>query len=333
MRLLDARLDLDSGCNYRCIYCQNRRAEQGGATYYPVDKLLTVLPALGKFCWSVYLSCGGEPTLHPDFDKILRVHVPRLLPETDVFLVTNGFRLNKSVCDAIVESGITRVNISVDTMDAENYGRLCGCAPTALEVVLGNVETLIRARGKKKYPKIFLTSVAMKSTIEKMPDVCAWVARTGLDGHRIQFITPYDTEGMLEEDIAGAAHTRAALTECKSVLSKGGVYWDIPLAFADKLESMAKGALLVKNKAEYLLSSAKKLWATIQKPNCRLAGQIIRVDSDGYAEFCKQGGIQPGNLFGGSSGVTPERRVKNAYNSMRNDNMSACSAECPYLIR
>jgi len=332
MRLLDARLDLDSSCNYRCMYCQNRRAEQGGVTYYPVDKLVTVLPALGKFCWSVYLSCGGEPTLHPEFNEILRVYVPSLLPETDVFLVTNGFRLNKSVCEAIAESGITRVNISVDTIDAEIYGRLCGCAPTSLEVVLGNIETLIRARGERKYPQIFLTSVAMKSTIGKMPDVCAWVVKTGLDGHRIQLMTPYDTEGMQKEDIAGATETSAVLTECKSILSKGGVYWDIPLGFLDKLESMAKGALFVKNRAEYILSAGKKLLAALQKPNCRFAGQLIHIDSDGNAEFCKQGGIQPGNLFDGS-GIKPAYRVKEAYNRLRKGKMSACSTECPYLIR
>lgn len=330
MKLLDARLDLDSGCNYRCIYCQNRRPPVGGGTHYPVDRLAAVLPALQKFCWSVYLSCGGEPTLHPDFDEILRVHVPRLLPKADVFLVTNGFRLNEGARGAVAESGITRVNISVDTVDAENYGRLCGVAPSALEVVLGNVEALVRARGKRKYPKIFLTSVAMKSTIEKMPDVCAWVARTGLDGHRIQLMTPYDTEGMEDEDIAGAAQTRAALAECKSVLSKGGVYWDIPLGFKDKLESMAKGALFVRNRAEYLLSSAMKLRAALRRPNCRLAGQLIRVYSDGSAEFCKRSGIQPGNLFDGA-GIKPERRVRDAYRRIRRGKMSACSTECPFL--
>ena len=332
MRFLDARLDLDYGCNYRCIYCQNRRLPGGDATLYPLDKLQKVLPVLKKCCWSVYLSCGGEPTLHPDFDVIMREYVPRLLAKTDVFLVTNGFRLNKGICEAIVESGVTRVNISVDTLDAEIYGRLCGTAPSALETVLGNIETLLKVRGSKKYPKVFLTSVAMKSTIEKMPDVCAWVVKTGLDGHRIQFMTPYDTDGMKEEEISGTPQTRTTLAECKSILSKGGVYWDIPLAFRDKLVSMARGTLFVKNRAEYLITSAQKLIATVQKPNCRFAGQLIHISSAGDVEFCKHSSVQPGNLYDGSW-AKPEYRIKAVYSRMRKDKMNACSAECPYLVK
>jgi len=334
MRFLDVRLDLDTGCNYRCVYCQNRPSPGGGATHFPLDKFIDIVPILKKHCWSVYLACGGEPTLHPDFIEIMRKHVPRLSAKTDVFLVTNGFRLGKNECEAIVESGITRVNVSVDTVDANLYGRLCGCAPGALNTVLSNIETLLKVRGKRKYPKVFLTSVALKSTLEKMPDVCEWVVKTGLDGHRIQLMIPYDTIGMEAEDVSGSAQARAIFIKCKSILrmgGKGGVYCDIPLTFSDRLKSTVKGALLVKNKVEYAITSAKKLWASIRKPNCRLAGQLIRVDSAGNAEFCERCGIQPGNLFNDSN-VKPGQRVRDAYNRIRKGNMSACAADCPSLI-
>jgi hypothetical protein len=292
---------------------------------------VSLLPILKKHCWSVYLACGGEPTLHPDFIEIMRKHIPRLSAKTDVFLVTNGFRLGTDECTAVAESGITRVNVSVDTIDADLYGRLCGCAPGALGTVLANIETLLKVRGKRKYPKVFLTSVALKSTIDKMPDLCGWVVRTGLDGHRIQLMIPYDTTGMESEDISGAAQTRSVLIKCKSILSKGGVHWDIPLTTADKLKSMAKGALLVKNKREYALASVKKFLASIQKPNCRLAGQVVRVDNAGNAEFCERCAIQPGSLFGDSA-ADPGRQVKDAYRRILKGRMSACSADCPDLI-
>jgi len=332
VRFLDARIDLDCGCNYKCIYCLNRRSAGGAATVYPLDKLIEVLPQLKECCWSVFLACGGEPTLHPKFGEIMREHVPRLLPKTDVFLVTNGFRLNKSVCEAIVESGITRVSISVDTVDPHTYGRLCACAPGTLDVVLGNIEMLLKVRGAKKYPKVFLTSIAMKSTVESMPDVCAWVVGAGLDGHRIQYLISYDIEEMRDEYVAGTAKACLSLAECKSILSKGGVYWDIPLTFKDKVVSMMLGALFVKNKAEYLITSAKKLLAAVQKPNCRFAGLIIHIDNAGNVEFCDRSGISPGNLYDGS-GVELKRRVKETFNRMRKNRMSACPDECSYLMK
>jgi MoaA/NifB/PqqE/SkfB family radical SAM enzyme len=261
----------------------------------------------------------------------MRVHVPRHLSGTDVFLVTNGFRLDSGVCKAIAGAGITRVNISVDTVDAEVYGKLCGCAPGTLAAVLGNIETLLMVRGNKKYPKIFLTSVAMKSTINKMPDVCAWIVKAGLDGHRIQPMIPYDTIGMRDEDITGDARARAIFSECKSILSAGGVYWDIPLSLRDKTISILRGALLVRNKAEYLISSADKLLAKARKPGCGLAGRIVRIDRTGDVKYCDHSAMQPGNLFDGSE-IRFDRRVNDTYKRMRKGKMSACSKECPYLI-
>lgn len=331
MRFLDARLDLHTGCNYKCVYCQNRPLPDKPSMAFPVDKLLQLLPILNKYCWSVYLSCGGEPTLHPQFNEIMRKHVPDLLSKTDVFLVTNGFKLDKDACEAIIESGITRVNISVDTVDAAIYGRLCGCAENTLAVVLGNIETLLKTRGRKKYPKLFMTSVAMKSSIDKMPDVCAYVADSGLDGHRIQWMVPYDTMGMQDEDIAGSVNARAIIARCKTILRKKGLISDIPLSFGTKIESTLRETLFLKNKIEYLATSMKKFLVAAQKPGCRFAGQLIHIDACGNIEFCKHSETQPGNLFDGSQ-MKLDKRVVNTYNRMRKDKMSACSVVCPFLV-
>jgi len=331
MRLLDARLDLHTGCNYRCVYCQNRPLPDKPSTAFPLDKLLQLLPILNKYCWSVFLSCGGEPTLHPQFHEIMRKHVPDLLSKTDVFLVTNGFKLDNDACAAIVESGITRVNISVDTLDAAIYGRLCGCAESALAVVLKNIDMLLKTRGHKKYPKLFLTSVAMKSTIEKMPDVCEYVAKSGLDGHRIQLMTPYDTVGMREEDIAGLADARAVFAQCKAILRKKGVVSDIPLSLGTKIESTLRETSFLKNKIEYLTTSMKKFFTAAQKNGCRLAGQLIHIDACGNIEFCKHSITQPGNMFDGPD-MELDKQVADTYSRMRKDKMRCCSGECPYLV-
>ncbi|MDD5676121.1 MAG: radical SAM protein, partial [Chitinivibrionales bacterium] len=115
MRLLDARLDLSRRCNYRCVYCGE--PENGPENpVFPLANMEVIFPVLNRYCWSVYLSCGGEPTLHPDFAGAL-LKVKALLTKPDVSIVTNGYNLTPAHIGAIVGAGLSRVYISIDSID------------------------------------------------------------------------------------------------------------------------------------------------------------------------------------------------------------------------
>jgi cyclic pyranopterin phosphate synthase len=75
---------------------------------------------------------GGEPLLTPKFDELL----PALLrlPLSDVSVTTNGQLLNRKAA-TIIGSGLRRINVSLDTLDAQRFRAIArgGDLATVLE--------------------------------------------------------------------------------------------------------------------------------------------------------------------------------------------------------
>jgi radical SAM protein with 4Fe4S-binding SPASM domain len=83
---LHLALELTDYCNLRCGHCY-REASDEGRTFLPTEKLLQVLSeARKKGVHSLELS-GGEPTLHPDFGRILEFCLKTF---GAISLLTNG---------------------------------------------------------------------------------------------------------------------------------------------------------------------------------------------------------------------------------------------------
>ena len=62
---------------------------------------------------------GGEPTLHPDINKILRWY-SKLVEQ--VVIITNGYKLTKSKMAELLDAGVTGFTVSVDSIDpVESY--------------------------------------------------------------------------------------------------------------------------------------------------------------------------------------------------------------------
>ena len=83
---------------------------------------------------------GGEPLVRKDIvDVVSAVAQPSI---TDVSMVTNGTKLAKLAKD-LAEAGLSRINISLDTLDPKNYEYITG-APE-LDRVLDGVDAAIDA--------------------------------------------------------------------------------------------------------------------------------------------------------------------------------------------
>jgi molybdenum cofactor biosynthesis enzyme MoaA len=315
-------------CNYRCIYCQNYRTPVSGNSWFPLNHLRAVLPILRRSCWSVYLSCGGEPLLHPKFQEAMSI-VNDTLGGIDVVLVTNGRLLDEKKSRAILDSCVSRVQVSVHTVDPALYGRLYGCGESDLSVVTGNVEAMVRARKGKKWPKILITSIAMQSTLSGLPQVARWAAEAGVDGMRVQWIEPFDTMGMDKEVIHGTTEAFATLTEVQRILSAKGAFLDWPSSFkAKKIQSLLRSASTVHGKFHYFLAAAGKYRALRANRTCTIAGQTIRLTSGGDIRFCHRDAVAMPNLLEHPS-INLSRVVKDAVKSLDCRSNQHCEA-CPF---
>jgi cyclic pyranopterin phosphate synthase len=65
---------------------------------------------------------GGEPLVRKDLDYLIG-GISRLSPAVDISLTTNGILLAQQA-ERLAAAGLTRVNISIDSLDAATYRRL-----------------------------------------------------------------------------------------------------------------------------------------------------------------------------------------------------------------
>ena len=120
----DLRVSLTDKCNLRCTYCMPAE----GLPWLPKDELLTtpelltlVEAAVTAGITEVRLT-GGEPLVRPDVVEIVSgiaaMEGPQGRPE--VSMTTNGLGLAK-IAPALKEAGLTRVNVSLDTLHPERF--------------------------------------------------------------------------------------------------------------------------------------------------------------------------------------------------------------------
>jgi MoaA/NifB/PqqE/SkfB family radical SAM enzyme len=103
-------LDLTSACNFSCPFCVDSKLINAGKslTLEEVQKTVDTLQAHGLL--SVILIGGGEPTLHKDFEEIVRYLKRKRL---QIGIATNGSRLEKmeAVAGAFEEKDWIRISI------------------------------------------------------------------------------------------------------------------------------------------------------------------------------------------------------------------------------
>jgi GTP 3',8-cyclase len=115
------RISVTDRCNERCLYCmpEQFQAWTPREEILTYEEILTIVEVAVARGFKHFRVTGGEPLLRRDIAYFLRelVHLPGV--ET-VQLSTNGTRLPE-LSEALYESGLRRLNISLDALDPERY--------------------------------------------------------------------------------------------------------------------------------------------------------------------------------------------------------------------
>ncbi|PAV74880.1 hypothetical protein WR25_04027 [Diploscapter pachys] len=149
------RISLTERCNLRCLYCM----PEEGVQLSPKGNLLTteeVIRLTRLFAShgvnKVRLT-GGEPTLRKDLVDIVH-QISNIDEIEDIGLTTNGLMLSKHVM-ALREAGLTKVNVSLDTLRQDRYIEMCR------RNGLGKVLESIKAT-ESLYPYVKINVVVMR---------------------------------------------------------------------------------------------------------------------------------------------------------------------------
>ena len=120
------RISVTDRCNLSCVYCMPvegfpRMPKEEVLSFEEIVRLVRIFAKGGVT--NIRLT-GGEPTIRRDIVELVR-RIAAVDGITDVALTTNGLKLPKLAKD-LAEAGLTRVNISVDTLERERFKRVSG---------------------------------------------------------------------------------------------------------------------------------------------------------------------------------------------------------------
>ncbi|CAK7221843.1 hypothetical protein SCUCBS95973_004637 [Sporothrix curviconia] len=117
------RISLTERCNLRCLYCM----PEEGVELSPARNLLTT-PEIVLLA-NVFVAqgvnkirlTGGEPTVRRDVLPLMRqLGALQRIGLRELCLTTNGLALHRKL-EAMVEAGLTGVNLSLDTLDPHQF--------------------------------------------------------------------------------------------------------------------------------------------------------------------------------------------------------------------
>jgi len=117
------RISLTDACNLRCVYCMPEHMRfRPRAELMRDDEILTIVRAGAELGIEKIRLTGGEPTVRPHLVELVRAiaQVPGI---RELVLTTNGVLL-RDLAAPLAKAGLTRVNISLDTLNAEKFHQI-----------------------------------------------------------------------------------------------------------------------------------------------------------------------------------------------------------------
>ena len=173
------RLSLTKACSMRCVYCRPEKLEhpRGEPLLAPgeIEQLVTHLAAAHGLR-KVRLT-GGDPTSRPELIEII-ARVARVPGVGEVAMTTNGLTLPHKAA-AYAQAGLTRVNISLDTLDRARFAQMTGVDG------LARVREGIDAALSAGLTPVRLNTVAIQENLADLPALVRFAADKGVE---IRFI-------------------------------------------------------------------------------------------------------------------------------------------------
>ena len=125
-------------CNFKCFYCIHSTRDEANGEFRALghrmqhidegffEKIIHDLKAFPQGGIKRIVFSGlGEPLMNPRLPDYVRMAVEAGIAGR-VEVITNGLLLTPEKSKALVEAGITNINISVQGLDAEGYQETCG---------------------------------------------------------------------------------------------------------------------------------------------------------------------------------------------------------------
>lgn len=152
-------IEVSSRCNLKCSFCDKLPVlpkDKLGDMDFGIYKKI-VDEGASYSLWGIKLSYRGEPLLNKEICRMVNYAKEKGI--LDVYFNTNGMLLDESLSRELIKSGLDRISISIEGIDAIEFERQRIGAE--LEVIKKNIEVLLYLRRKMntEYPKVRVQTV------------------------------------------------------------------------------------------------------------------------------------------------------------------------------
>jgi GTP 3',8-cyclase len=207
--LHDLRISVTDRCNFRCVYCMPKEVFGRDYRFLPRRELLTfeeiervagVFVRLGVRKLRI---TGGEPLVRRDLEHLIGCLAA--LGDLDLTLTTNGSLLAQKA-RALADAGLTRVTVSLDSLDDEIF-RAMNDVDFPVARVLAGIDAAADAGLPVKVNVVVKRGLNDASVV----DIARRFRGTGHAVRFIEFMDVGATNGWRMDDVVPAAEIVAAI--------------------------------------------------------------------------------------------------------------------------
>jgi len=194
-RYLSVFMDQNNKCNLRCIMCGFSDIRVKSIPKYDMPLWLFEKIAKEIFPKANYLalSCLTEPLMTIDFYK--RLDYLKVCPVPFTEIVTNGVLLDEKIITKMIEVGISRLAISIDSHDPLIYESIR--IGSKLEKVIKNIKIFngLKKLLGSKLPALRINHVLMEMNIDKFSQFLKFVESLEAQCIDVRTIIPIEHSG------------------------------------------------------------------------------------------------------------------------------------------
>jgi len=164
------RISVTDRCNHRCVYCMPEasfahKSHSDILSYEQIESLTRVAAKMG--ITKVRLT-GGEPLMRKNIERLV-AKLATIDGIDEVSMTTNGSLLANKAME-LRQSGLGRVNISIDSLNADRYRRITRGGD--LRETLAGVDAAVRAELTPIKINMVILNDTTEADIQLMEKIC-----------------------------------------------------------------------------------------------------------------------------------------------------------------
>ena len=162
MEIRFAQIEPTTRCNYTCGFCVGRHMPQQDIALETFRSFIDQTEGLE----ALELQGEGEPLLHPQFFDMVAMAREKF-PQLEISMITNGSMFTQENIQQILEHGIARIFVSLESAKDEDFQRIRG---GKLDRVRRGIRHLVAARNERNMetPIVGLSVTVLRSTASEL---------------------------------------------------------------------------------------------------------------------------------------------------------------------